>query len=384
MNYTEHLKELLKDITPINDNTRKYPDEETAVIDYRRNPLNPSLFSYCFKNILGFDVRYRIYEKVNYVIEFDYKGTYGYAAHQKLSFDVKVHRDYEQEILALFGQVRKVLSEYFLECGKEALADNKFTMENESYIYREKLDFYSERIEELGREAEALDEEQTRQVREAVAANGDWASVFNHFQRLKRKKRMESLYSRETYIDVWFSYLEHILTLLCPFTAGFDKTKSYSTHYIHNARWTWDKKLASAACGNEELLSYIEPLREIKEVYRNRSAHGMFSRELKVFAQIDGFGRYPMYLGKNYLKGLEDDVELSLDYEKYVGIKRLFDGLTDKLRQVYPVPMVFIDAGVAIPVDVTPLMEEVSTKEEAEYFARKWLYDMDNRLNMDW
>ena len=53
MNYTEHLKELLKNITPINENTRKYPDEETAVIDYRRNPLSPSLFSYCFKKYCG-------------------------------------------------------------------------------------------------------------------------------------------------------------------------------------------------------------------------------------------------------------------------------------------------------------------------------------------
>lgn len=52
-------------------------------MDRRKNPLDPNLLSYCFDNVLGFDVRYRIYEKVNYIIEFDYKGTYGYVAHEK-------------------------------------------------------------------------------------------------------------------------------------------------------------------------------------------------------------------------------------------------------------------------------------------------------------
>lgn len=68
------LKELLKNIVPVNENTKKPADNEIVMIDRRKNPLDPNLLSYCFDNVLGFDVRYRIYEKVNYIIEFDYKG----------------------------------------------------------------------------------------------------------------------------------------------------------------------------------------------------------------------------------------------------------------------------------------------------------------------
>ena len=355
MDRLNELKELLKNIVPMKDNTKKPADNEIAVIDHKKNPLNPNLLSYCFDNVLGFDVRYRIYEKVNYIIEFDYKGTYGYVAHRKLSFKMLVHRDYESEIIDLFSKARNILSEHFLQCGKEVLASNHFTMENESYSFREKLGFFAERIEDL-----------------------------HQNQQVTRKNRRELLYSIETYIDVFFSYLEHVLTLLYPFTPDFDQSKSYSTNYIHNPRWTWDKKLEDVGRGDQDISEFVDWLREIKEIYRNRNAHGMFSRELKAYVQIDGFGRYPMYLGKNYLQGFVDDYDTYLDYEKFVEIKELFDRLMETLRHMYTIPMVFIDAGAPIPVLTADLTRDISTKEEAEDAVMEYLYEIDNQWNMDW
>lgn len=384
MSGTDALRALLRDITPVNEHTQKPPPEETAVIDYFRNPLNPLLLSYCFDNVLGFDVQYRLFAKINYIIAFDYKGAYGCVAHRKMSFDLRIHRDYEDELIALFQEARALLSEHFLQCGKEALAGNRFSMENDVPRFREKLAFFADKIEYLAELRGSLENEQVERVSAAQEAGEEWTEVFNLYQKLQHRRCLEERYAIETYIDVSFSCLEHIATLLFPFTESFDPTKSYSAHYIHNPRWTWEKKLLDVGCGAPKIQELADRLREIKEVYRNRAAHGMFSRELKAYAQIDDFGRYPMYLGKNYLQGFVDDYELSLDYPKYHEIKAVFDELLEVLRTLHPVPMVFIDFGVEIPVMVSDLTKGVSSKEEAAYLAQRYLYNLDNQANMDW
>lgn len=47
-------------------------------------------------------------------------------------------------------------------------------------------------------------------------------------------------------------------------------------------------------------------------------------------------------------------------------------------------PMAFIDAGAPIPVLTADLTRDISTKEEAEYAAMEYLYEIDNQWNMDW
>ena len=69
------IKSILKDISVLKQNTQRN-DNQRVEINYFENPLNPNLLAYCFDVILWFDVRYRIFEKVNYVIDFDYKGTF--------------------------------------------------------------------------------------------------------------------------------------------------------------------------------------------------------------------------------------------------------------------------------------------------------------------
>ena len=62
---TAEIKDLLKDITVVTDKTER-DDSLRENIDLFENPLDPNLLAYCFDIILGFDVQYRIFEKVNY------------------------------------------------------------------------------------------------------------------------------------------------------------------------------------------------------------------------------------------------------------------------------------------------------------------------------
>lgn len=382
-NINDELKKLLFNFTPINEHTKDVSEENKSVVDSNMNPLNPNLIEYCFDKVLGFKVQYRIYEKVNYIIEFDYKGTYGYIAHRKLSFKMTINKKYLEEIIELFQSARNLLEESFLNYGKLALENNQFTMENEHYQYMSKLEFYCELITELEEDLVLLETSITETLKD-VSSITEHCNVYNDYSKKRSKNRQEQKYAIESYIDSFFAYLEHLLTLLFPFTPNFDLKKSYSKNYIHNIKWSWDRKLEDVSCGEKKLLDYIEKLREIKEIYRNRNAHGMFSREMKVYAEIDGFGRYPMYIGKNYLKGFIDDYHISLTYSKFEEIKQIFDSLINDLRIAHRIPMAFIEGETHIPVETVLLTENVSSIEEAERLIEYYHFEMDNQFNMDW
>lgn len=383
MDYKEQLRITLKNIKPINETSKKPSEINDGVITAQENPLDPHLFSYCFDNILQFDVEYQIFEKVNYYIEFDYKGCFCSAIHKKLGFYVYINQKHKQEFIELLKQSREILSNFFQELGKAALNENKFTMENEYYLFKEKFDFFSNKIYDLEKEKETF---KTEKVEEIKAINDISTKIqfSNEYYQIERKYLLEEKYAIETYIDTFYSFLEHILTLLYPFTPNFDLSDPYAKRKIHNPRWTWDKKFIDVLSDDSESTKYLDDLREIKEVYRNRTAHGMFSRELKVYSEIDGFGRYPIYLGKNYLQGFLDDYSYYLSFDKFQEIKLLFDKVILLLRETYPGPMIFIEGGALIPVDVRLLTYNVQDTEEAEKLLEHHLFMLDNQLNMDW
>ena len=373
------IEALLHDFSGISDATIT-KNKLLVEINEHENPLNPNLLSYCFEVILGFDVRYRIFEKVHYEIEFDYKGTYGIVGHYKMSYRLNVERQFKAEIIELFSIIKPLLSQAFLEIGEEALTDNRFTMENESQYYFNKLYFYQDRIEKL----------ESRITIIADKCKGLWVKIesehgFTHSepkcQDYINELSNEIIYSIETYIDVFFSCIEHILTLLYPFLKTFDHTKPYK-NYIHNPKWSWDKKIEKVCGGN--LDNYIEPFRFIKEIYRNRSTHGMFTRELMVYIDIPKFGRYPMYIGKRYLSGFLEDNDKSLTFSKYLDIKDKFDSFFKSLNALYEIPMLFVKSGLPIPVDTGLFTKEVFTPEQAKQAISRLWFELDNQINMDW
>ena len=110
----------------------------------------------------------------------------------------------------------------------------------------------------------------------------------------------------------------------------------------------------------------------------------MFTRELKVYAQIDGWGRYPMYLGKDYLRGFVDDHPTELNYNRFCEIRALFERVTAALRDAFPIPMIFVESGIQIPVDVSLLTQGLTDPDDARRRIDYLYFQMDNQINMDW
>ena len=194
---------------------------------------------------------------------------------------------------------------------------------------------------------------------------------------------MELIYNIEAYIDTFYSALEHVLTLLFPFTNNFLSEHSYYKSFIRNTRWAWDAKV-NDVCKNIISDKLFQELRRVKEVYRNHNAHGGFSREMMAYVQITDFGAYPLYIGKNYLKGFLDNDEDKISYEMYERIKEIFNEFWTMLKKNFEIPMMIIDSGLPIPVDAKIYMENIKGKDDAELFIQKQWYDIDNQSNMDW
>ena len=130
--------------------------------------------------------------------------------------------------------------------------------------------------------------------------------------------------------------------------------------------------------------AYIPELKKIKEVYRNSNAHGLFSREMMAYVQIPNYGRYPVYIGKEYLKGILDIDIVELGYKQFQNIDKLFDKFLRMLHYIHPIPMLFIDNGVCVPVVKPYDSKHIGSMEEAKFIIGKYYYEHDNQMNMDW
>ena len=373
------LKETLKDFKIINEKT--YKGNENVKIDYMENPLNPNLLSYCFKNVLGFEVYFRIVEKVNYIIEFDYKSTYAKAEHKKMSYAIYVDEKYKTEIVEILENVKSLLEQLFTSIGEHALLNNKFYMKNEAPEYFEKKNFLENEIEQLNRNKNNISKKLNGQF-DVIKQEGYivWRPKGSDYL---HKLNLELIYNIEAYIDTFYSALEHVLTLLFPFTNNFLSEHSYYKSFIRNTRWAWDAKV-NDVCKNIISDKLFQELRRVKEVYRNHNAHGGFSREMMAYVQITDFGAYPLYIGKNYLKGFLDNDEDKISYEMYERIKEIFNEFWTMLKKNFEIPMMIIDSGLPIPVDTKIYMKNIKGKDDAELFIQKQWYDIDNQSNMDW
>lgn len=375
------IQDLLKDVLPIKDETIRQ-DDCLDEITYADNPLNPELLAYCLDVILGFDVRYRIAEKVNYIIEFDYKGTYAVAKHFKMSYRVYIDRKYREELIGIFQQVKVLLEQLFMMTADESLKRNEFSMKNETPEHFNKLKFFEKRIESLEKRRKII-QEKCRGQYVVKKQEGRYTTYTPKCQPYLRELANEIDYDIESYIDSFYSALDHVMTLLYPFAKSTLFEGSYFKNKIRDTKWAWDKKI-NDTCGKyipEQLLS---ELREIKEIYRNHGTHGGFSREMMAYVLIPQFGRYPIYVGKNYLKGFGEGLTMDVSFELYNRAKRVFNQFWAILDEYYEIPMLFIKSGLPIPACTEPYTEGIGSVEAAKWKIEKMLYDIDNQIDMDW
>lgn len=385
------MKELLNDISFVSARTSKESIEEivydkSSILLTEKEckrleniPLTPDLMAYCFSEILGFEVKRRLGEKMDYIVDFDYKGTHASIQHSKLSYKLVIASQYKSEFLMILESVKSLMEQLFTLIGAQSLSSDEFSMKNEAPEYFSKLEFYQERIEDLEQKRKTIRAKLQGKYDVVRISGGEcWTPKGGKY--LSRMSK-EIEYDIEAYIDTFYSAVEHILTLLFPFTTN--PGISFADNYLRNSRWLWKDKINSV-CGSSLPTSVIDELDRIKEVYRNHNAHGGFSREMMAYIQIPNFGRYPIYIGKKYLKGFVDGDRDSVSYDMYLSSKQVFCNFIGFLDSNFPIPMIIIRSGLPIPVDTSQYTNGITTAEEAYVFVEKMWYELDNQQNMDW
>ena len=112
--------------------------------------------------------------------------------------------------------------------GEHALNHNVFSMKNETKEYFAKLGFYEKRIENLVRR-KGIIEEKCYGKYDIVKIKGNIKCIRMKGADYINTIESEIVYDMKSYIDTFFSALEHVLTLLFPFT----DTKSGRKNCVH-------------------------------------------------------------------------------------------------------------------------------------------------------
>ena len=352
---------------------------EKARVTANENPLKPELLGYCFDKILRFDIKYRLFEKINYVVIFKYKGTYAVAVDRKMDYYVEIESQFKNEFMVLLTETKEALQKLFKILTVSAYKQNKITLINQMEQFRNKLSYYEDEAEKFYQIQKKLEKEESSLT--SFIENPKKAFLICEEMGWEPNDNWRYfIYAVENYIDVFFSYIEHLLTLLIPFSSKIDLEKSYKDMWEYSwsakAEFLWGKEI--------EGKKIIEQLRSYKEIFRNRNAHGLFSRETSAYVQIEGLGRYPMYIGKKYLEGFLDENEAFITYDTFQEFKSLGRNFMKFVYDKEPFAMIFIDSNLPIPVEVEILTKGTKSEEEAQQIIEQEYFLQDIIQNMDW
>lgn len=389
--YTDIIKEKMKDF-------KQYEftkEDENRDYCITKSNLNPYLLGYIFDKILKFNVEYRIFEKLNYIISFKYKNKIGMIEHSKLSFTIYLEESINVEVNNIFSEVITIFEKALLQYSEIAVQSNNYSLPNRNGYYVKKLNIIDGEINNFFKRIENINK--TFEIRKENLINSgsaykqiekkhkNFTTLETPLSNLSSKylKKIEELelkvsYLIELYIDNYFSYFEHLLCLLYPMTDEYDESKEYSEYLNYD----WRTKLGKLN-SNGDFTEIIEKMSEIKEIYRNRFAHGLFSREKLVNVMIPSFASYPLWIGKKYCKGFTG-TSMILSVEEYNKCSEVFSHFIALLNEKYSLALNIINSGIPTFLKKNFYGDALLNKDENKYWIEKYWYHQDNLRNMDW
>lgn len=357
-------------------------------------PVEPDLMGYVFNKILNFEVKYRPFEKINYQISFKYKGSLGCISHFKLSYTLYLEEKIKDEVLEILVEVNELLEKALIEYSEEAVKKNLYSLPNFYDEYLKKINIIEQNIERIKNKIIRKKELKKRDIQrlkntgeadniiEVDLGDGIKSLRFPTYEVEKKYDKKiiilekELSYTIELYIDNFYSLLEHFLVLLFPMTEKYDENKEFSIYL----KCDWRSKIEKLSNNYKDELNKLSM---IKEIYRNRFAHGFFSKEKEIHVYIPTLGNYPLWIGKRYCKGYYGTTN-ELTYEIYLESKKSFESFMKKIKENYKLQFNIIESGIPTFLKKNIYGEALENeKENAEWIERYW-YEQCNRINMDW
>ena len=330
------------------------------MLELEEDEFTPYEVLYLFQHILGMKVRYKPDEKVAFILFLQYQNIEIAYVLKKFSFkfhmrEVDNHAEVNNEI--------KEKIKHAIE-----LSQNVFTEDAESSIIERNVIFpnYYLRFE---RAFECLE----NQIEYNLSNRSDWP---------QNDHRADCFIN--SYALHIVSYIEHVLTLLYPFSDSYNTQTDIKSYVFQCIYDKIDSLLVILMSGDVQMKNKIAQL--IKYV-RNPIAHGYLTRAYFGDVLIPDIGYIPMSYS-NYKLSSQNypffPVNLENQYHEMREIKGSFDNLVEKL---YPNAITIIKSGLSIKCNPKSRQEYVSViknSDDTTDFVSRELYKVDVMMNMDW
>ncbi len=301
---------------------------------------------------------YQPREKMAWITYFSFQEKPMFAAHVKFGLELGVQDTNDNEFLTKFWKLLQdalpFANEAFDDLVQTTISNGQVTIENKSFLFKERYLF-------LRKQAEQKFKEQTR---------------LSH---------REGFFLASASLDAYFSLLEHYLVLLLPFV-DFDPSQGNILKVVRNS-WENNFKKIFGDPAPEAEQSVLEKLRQVKRRWRNALAHGGFDYEgLTFFVQIPGLGAIPASLAKDEKRFQFPN--LPINYSDFQDICETLDECDHLLKNgTLKQAFQYIEVGSNLYFDKTgqkELKNALDSEESMEEFIEHQSYLEDMHTNIDW
>ncbi|MCA6609147.1 hypothetical protein [Bacillus safensis] len=336
------------------------------------NYIEPYMIYTIFVHLLEFDHTYKPMEKILYEIPFKYKDIYGVFSMGKFGLSLSITTNKEEVLKGLFKKLNsasKIVESILKPFITEVIANGEITIENQTGILRQRYLYFRNRVKEIYDEIEVNEDFPVGSI-----AGG-----------LNRKINLEKeiIFNTQAMLDAYFSFQEHLLILLLPFSKLDYRAEPIPR--IINSNWSDKFKKIFDINNNRNLLPYYEKLKKLKEI-RNKYAHGGFEKEAgSLFAHIKGVGVIPVEVPSQTEQMFSFVLIKDVKYKEMCEVIDKFEEYLFKSEWKRPIKIIEFITDMRFDEEfISELKWAITSDENLEYFLEKDSYTYEREANMDW
>lgn len=346
--------------------------EELKGLSKFKPNLEPNIVRYFFKNILGFNIEIAPIEKVYFCFSFYYKENLCYISCLKLSYNIYCSNHIKDELFETFEEINNLIENAFINFCDTQIRNNEYILPNDLKFFNDNLAFIEEKIIKYN---SIIDNTGVDRFEHKIEKHENCTTSYT-IDRLAFEVKDLSL-SILNYIDLQFSKIEHLISLLYPLLYNVKIEDKPFSFFL-----TLDYRSKIQKCFPKIDKEILDDLSTIKEVHRNRFSHGLFSKEKVLDINIPNFGNYYMSVGKK-VKGFKS-YKTSYNYEDFMSFKNIFNKLYDYLNNNFPLQMKLINEHISVNLNYEEYKNVFDNEENTNYYINKYFYIVDMMTNMDW
>ncbi|MDR4983565.1 hypothetical protein RGU74_07585 [Bacillus cereus] len=323
-------------------------------------------------HLKGFEYEYQPMEKVLWEVPFRYQGINFYFTVRKFGFRLISETDDESIVKSLIQKINgaiKIVDNLMSSVLKENVNKGDITFSNESSLLRERYLYFKEKAYNLYNQKE----------REVETTNKHrYTNVF-----AERQRNKEAFFYTQAMLDAYFSFQEHLMVLLLPFS-DFDKNSESISIFIADT-WTSKFKKVFKPSRRSGVMKYFDKLQSIKEKHRNKFAHGGFEKkDGSLSVKVDGIGYIPVSMTQqNHFSLINKNEETFMEICQIIEQFETYLCTDNEWARV----MKIIKSGMNIYFDDESLKEyknAIKSDENLEYFFIREEMLAQRYMDMDW